>query len=396
MGFVSAFISGDTLTFYHNHKAYQVDASFPGFEQIKEELRKGVDADVDRMIALSSPAEAVITAVEAAVAADRLPAGVVSVTRTEIRYNGEKVEGVLVDRILSALAEGFDIMPMVRFMENLYQNPADFARDELYLWLETSNLPITEDGHFLAYKRVNQDYTSIHDGKTDNTPGTVVSMDRSKVDPDRHRTCSAGLHFCSKDYLPHFYSGSDRSKVVVVKVNPADVVSIPSDYNNTKGRAWQYLVLEEVDHDPKTKVWPAVVNTEPTPVAAPAEPMLVIGSDLAKSLFAACNEIGLTDRYDRLDWAGDELKDAGLLDDNVLESFNDLTVKQASFLLDKAHAIKAAADAQRISKVRQAQVDAINSYGIVTLRKLASEAGLAGAWKGHTVAQLRAYLISKL
>jgi hypothetical protein len=79
-----------------------------------------------------------------------------------------------------------------------------------------------------------------------------------------------------------------------------------------------------------------------------------------------------------------------------VESFNDLTVKQASYLLDKAHALKAAADAQVGSKVRQAQVDAINSYGIVTLRRLASDAGLVGAWKGHTVAQLRAYLISKL
>ena len=392
MAYVPSFISGDTLTFYHNHKAYQVDASFPGFEEIKEELRKGALADPERMIALSSPAQAISAQVDAAVAADRLPAGTISVTRSEIRYNGEVIEGVLVDRILASLAEGFDIMPMVRFMENLFQNPADFARDELYLWLETSNLPITEDGHFLAYKNVNQNYTSIHDSKTDNTPGKVVSMDRSKVDPDRHRTCSAGLHFCSKDYLPHFYSNGART--VVVKINPADVVSIPSDYNNTKGRAWQYLVLEDVDSDPQTKVWPAVVNTA---AAAPAEPMLVIGSDLAKSLFAACNEIGLTERYDRLDWANDELYDGELLaETDELVSFNDLTVNQASFLLDRAHGLKNAADAQLGKSVRQATIDAINSYGIVTLRRMASDAGLAGAWKGHTVAQLRSYLISKL
>jgi hypothetical protein len=395
MAYIPAFVSGDTLTFYINHKAYQVDASFPGFEEIKAELRKGSLADPDRMIALSSPAEAISSKVAAAVASDRLPAGVVSVTRDEIRFNGEVIEGVLVDRILSSLAEGFDIMPMVRFMENLFQNPAPFARDELYLWLETSNLPITEDGHFLAYKNVNQNYTSIHDGKTDNTPGKVVSMDRASVDPNRHRTCSAGLHFCSKDYLPHFYTSGART--VLLKINPADVVSIPSDYKNTKGRAWQYLVLEDVNDDPQTKVWPAVVNTAAPAPAIQREPMLVIGSDLAKSLFAACNEIGLTERQDRLDWATDELFDLGHMDTGEeLESFNDLTVKQASALLDKAHALKAAADAQVGSKVRQAQVDAINSYGIVTLRKLASQAGMRNAWKGQPVAALRAYLISKL
>jgi hypothetical protein len=42
--------------------------------------------------------------------------------------------------------------------------------------------------------------------------------------------------------------GSQRSnRVVIVKINPADVVSIPSDYKNTKGRCCRYEVIAEFE-----------------------------------------------------------------------------------------------------------------------------------------------------
>jgi len=34
---------------------------------------------------------------------------------------------------------------------------------------------------------------------------------------------------------------------VIVKIDPADVVSIPSDYNNQKGRCCKYMVIREVE-----------------------------------------------------------------------------------------------------------------------------------------------------
>jgi hypothetical protein len=39
------------------------------------------------------------------------------------------------------------------------------------------------------------------------------------------------------------------ARTVIVKINPADVVSIPSDYNATKGRACRYEVVGEIDQD---------------------------------------------------------------------------------------------------------------------------------------------------
>ena len=73
-------------------------------------------------------------------------------------------------------------------------------------------------------------------------------MERNKVDDNQNNTCSSGLHFCSKEYLSHF-GGSD-SRTMIVKINPADVVSIPTDYNNSKGRACKYVVVGELGVDP--------------------------------------------------------------------------------------------------------------------------------------------------
>jgi hypothetical protein len=98
----------------------------------------------------------------------------------------------------------------------------------------------------LAYKKVRDDYLDIHSGTMDNSVGQIVEMERNEVDDDKDRTCSAGLHFCSKDYLPHFGSG-DGNRVVILKINPRDVVSIPSDYNNAKGRACRYEVIDEME-----------------------------------------------------------------------------------------------------------------------------------------------------
>lgn len=156
----------------------------------------------------------------------------------------------LVNKILKMAEDGFDAHPLMNFIELLYQNPSKTAVDELFLFLENSQLPITEDGHFIAYKIVRHDYLDIYTGTMDNSVNTVVSMPRNMVDDKRENTCSKGLHFCSRDYLPNYGSGSRSSdRCLLVKINPADVVSIPSDYDNAKGRTWRYEVVGEVAGD---------------------------------------------------------------------------------------------------------------------------------------------------
>lgn len=162
-----------------------------------------------------------------------------------ISFNGEVIHNSLTERILQMMSEGFNINLMVAFLQNLMANPSKRAIDELYGFLEYGGLPITEDGCFIAYKRVRQNYMSTHDGKTDNSIGKTVSMPRNVVDDRSDHTCSTGLHFCSFEYLKSF--GGER--IVVLKINPRDVVSIPNDYNNTKGRACSYDVIGELSTD---------------------------------------------------------------------------------------------------------------------------------------------------
>jgi len=173
--------------------------------------------------------------------------GKVTVLEGCVCFNGDEVINPLTDRILQFVREGLPFKPMTKFLENLMDNPSRTAIQELYLFLEDNKLPLTEDGCMLAYRKVDNDYMSFHanpDGtRNSNKVGDVVEMKRNEVDDVRDNVCSNGLHFCSLSYLPKYMGGSGR--VMLVKINPADVVSIPSDYNNAKGRTCLYEVIAE-------------------------------------------------------------------------------------------------------------------------------------------------------
>lgn len=156
----------------------------------------------------------------------------------------------LIGKIEKMRNDGFTIQPLINFIHNLYQNPSQDSIDELYLFCEKNELPITEDGYLIAYKIVGHNYMDLFSGKFSNKVGAVLEMDRNDVDSNRGNTCSHGLHFCSRGYLPHYGNnrgGNDRC--MIVKINPADVVSIPRDYNNAKGRTWKYEVVGELEEN---------------------------------------------------------------------------------------------------------------------------------------------------
>jgi hypothetical protein len=116
------------------------------------------------------------------------------------------------------------------------------------LFLEVNDMPITPDGHFLTYKAVTSDYKDFHTGKFDNSIGAKPEMPRHEVDDNRAITCSRGLHAANKDYASSF---GGTGHLMVCKVNPKDVVSIPNDYNNAKMRVSKYEVIDEVPKENK-------------------------------------------------------------------------------------------------------------------------------------------------
>lgn len=222
-------ITGNAVVVVINNKQYTLSKGNIGFDALIDAIKEGRWEDVP---ALASPV----------VAVRKFSNGFVDVIDGQVTYDGQPIHSVLSQKILDMFEQGFDINPLTNFMQNLYTNPSKRAVDELYGFLESGNMPITEDGYFLAYKKVREDYTDVHSGKFDNSVGKVVSMPRNQVDDNKDNTCSAGLHFCSFDYLKSF----GGSRIMILKINPADVVSIPSDYDQQKGRTWRYTVIGEV------------------------------------------------------------------------------------------------------------------------------------------------------
>ena len=68
-------------------------------------------------------------------------------------------------------------------------------------------------------KKIRSNFRDIYTNKMDNSVGEVVKMPRKLVNDNRHETCSAGLHFCSYDYLNFFgSSNSNKFKILTYKL----------------------------------------------------------------------------------------------------------------------------------------------------------------------------------
>lgn len=185
-------------------------------------------------------------AAAAALAAENKITDQISIRAGQVLFNGQVVHNTLTERMLTQVDQGFTLLWMARFLANLMQNPSFRAINDLYTFLEYGQMPITEDGCFLAYRAISKDWKDIKTGTMDNSIGAIVEMPRNQVDENPDITCSKGLHACSFEYLPK-YSHAD-GHVVVVKVNPRDVVAIPRDYNNTKMRVCRFEVVEEYEN----------------------------------------------------------------------------------------------------------------------------------------------------
>jgi len=228
-------ITDDGVTVILDGKPVLLAKEDPSYAPVTEAIRAGASAE---------EIQDILTELVRKVAAAAVLSENIRVEGGMVLYKDEAVNETLSRRILQHLEEGFSIAPMVAFLENLMLNPSARAVETTYPFLEFGKCPITEDGHFLAYKKIKADYTDIYTGKCDNSPGQTLRMPRNRVNEDPDQTCSYGLHVCSFSYLAHF-GASDGDRVVVVKVNPRDVVAVPRDYENTKMRVCEYHVLEE-------------------------------------------------------------------------------------------------------------------------------------------------------
>lgn len=172
--------------------------------------------------------------------------GNITIEAGEVIYKGKVVNNAVVVRIKEFLANGLPIEPLIKFLKKLLSNPNPAAIEQLYAFLEHRNMPITQDGNFLAYKKVNMSYKDFHSDTYCNKPGNTLEMKRTKVDPNPNNLCSDGFHVGSLTYADkEFHAGSGR--IVIVEVNPNHAVSVPKDYQGQKLRTWKYTVVSDYD-----------------------------------------------------------------------------------------------------------------------------------------------------
>jgi len=114
--------------------------------------------------------------------------------------------------------QGLPHEALINFLGDLLQNPSFRAVQDLYSFLEYNNMPLTDDGSFVAYKAVTRHvsgkFVDTYSQSIRNNPGDTIEMPRNQVDEDPYRTCSKGLHVCGYDYLPFFGAGSQQAVVV--------------------------------------------------------------------------------------------------------------------------------------------------------------------------------------
>ncbi len=218
------------LTVILKNKAHQVIPDHTNYKLILEALPTATE---DELLELVDIEKAVATFSD----------GQVSIVNGKVMFEGEEVHGSISKRIIEFMSKGLPFQPLVKFLENLMENPSMQSQQELYDFLEHENLPITEDGCFLAYKAVNSDFKDKWRGTFDNKVGQVCEMRRAKVDDNRGRGCSAGLHAGALNYVANYGNVDAGDNIVIVKINPEDVVSVPSDCNCEKLRTCKYEVV---------------------------------------------------------------------------------------------------------------------------------------------------------
>jgi hypothetical protein len=222
-------------------RPYTFDGDHGNYAELVEAVRNG---DEDKFLSLIDVGGSIIAWSDESF---KLEDGVLS-------YEDMEVPSIVTRRVLEMQAAGEPYQPVLRFLERLYNNPSRRSVHELFTFLEHKNLPITSDGYLMAYKYVavycgspikGKNYTisdgDFVDGWTRKSfrynVGDVAEMPRNQVDDNCNNGCGAGLHFGALEFV------QGHSNAVIVKIDPADVVSIPVDCGCQKARCCKYEIV---------------------------------------------------------------------------------------------------------------------------------------------------------
>jgi hypothetical protein len=151
---------------------------------------------------------------------------------------GEKLPEQFERRIRATAEKGESPKGLLNFFSRLQNNPSSRSVLQLWPFLDHEGIPIEESGHFLAYKAVREDLLDCHSGTIANTPGNVIKIPRNKISDDPNHACHFGLHVGAVGYAHSF-----GERILIVRVDPANVVCIPFDSSFQKMRVCEYEVV---------------------------------------------------------------------------------------------------------------------------------------------------------
>lgn len=220
-------LTDKSLTCVINGKSLTMEQDNPSF---KVAVKTILQEEWDNLADLFDTAKAV----------ENFAEGNVKVEDGEVYFKDEIVHGHVVGRILDLMSDEKPYKSVIRFLDKLMGNPSRRAVNELYAFLEHKSMPLTPEGNFLAYKGVREDFTDWYSGKFTNKVGDVNEMPRRGVCDDYNIGCSSGFHAGSLEYAKGYGNGGN---LMVVEIDPSDVVSVPHDCDQQKLRTCKYKVV---------------------------------------------------------------------------------------------------------------------------------------------------------
>lgn len=223
----------NSLTVLVNNKPYGVDSTSPNWDTILQKLNNEDYEGLEELLSVKKTVETFFAGTEG-----------VEVDDNGVKYNGSYVHNYLTGKIIDFQKRGLPYKPLLNFFNKVMKNPSHRAVNELYKFLEHGLMPITPEGNFLGYKSVQKDYKDWYSSKFDNSIGQTLAMERNQVCDDPDQGCSYGFHVGTLDYAKNF---NHNNRVVIVEVDPADVVSVPHDCGHQKLRTAKYTVVGEFE-----------------------------------------------------------------------------------------------------------------------------------------------------
>ncbi len=208
----SYIIGPNYISFFYNNTPYSVTVDNPRFEQVKQSLING----------FAYAAYEILTRANRAFTYDGL-----TINSNGVFYQGERLNGAVVDRIVELFKADKPVDRLANFLRRLMNNPSKFIYNNLYTYLEKYKLPIDEDGFVYAIKAVKHDLKSKWTDKVQyHVWGTYSEPRAILTAKDNDSYCGKGLWFGWTDFVFNYGNGNDH--VVVVKVDPANIIATPN------------------------------------------------------------------------------------------------------------------------------------------------------------------------